>query len=150
MPSSVFLTSMQDRPVATQPQGPFQSTVALVTRICLAAMFIPSGLTKITQAGPTIDYIAAAGLPAPELALAVAIVVEVIGGLILVVGYHTRLAAVALAAFTIGAAFGFHADFLDQNQMIHFMKNIAIAGGLLQVAACGAGRFSIDAAFRHR
>jgi len=113
-------------------------------------MFIPSGLTKITQAGPTIGYIAAAGLPSPELAFVVAIIVEVIGGLLLIVGYHIRLAAMALAAFTLAAAFGFHADFADQNQMIHFMKNIAIAGGLLQVAACGAGRFSIDAAFRHR
>jgi putative oxidoreductase len=113
-------------------------------------MFIPSGLTKIAQAGPTVTYIAAAGLPAPEAALIIAVLVEVIGGLLLVAGYHIRHAAVVLAAFTVAAAIGFHADFADQNQMIHFMKNIAIVGGLLQVAAYGAGRFSIDAAIRRR
>lgn len=148
MPRPVSLTSIPEKPSAIQPQSVLQPAVALVGRICLAAMFIPSGMTKITQMAPTIDYIAAAGLPVPELALSVAIAVEVIGGLLLVLGYYTRLAAVALATFTAAAAFGFHANFADQNQMIHFMKNVAIVGGLLQVAAYGASRFSFDAAFR--
>lgn len=88
--------------------------------------------------------IAAAGLPAPLLAYGAAIVVEVGGGVLLLIGYRSRLAALALAAFTLLAAVAFHADFGDQNQLIHFLKNLAIAGGLMQVAAFGAGALSVD------
>jgi putative oxidoreductase len=67
------------------------------------------------------------------------------GSLALIVGYQTRVAAALLAAFSIAAAFAFHNHFADQNQFIHFFKNVAMAGGLLQVVAFGAGRFSLDA-----
>jgi putative oxidoreductase len=63
---------------------------------------------------------------------------------LLIAGYRTHLVALVLAVFTVAAAIGFHAHFADQNQMIHFMKNIAITGGLLQVVAFGAGAFSLD------
>ncbi len=71
--------------------------------------------------------------------------VEIGGGLLLVAGWHARPVALVLAAFTLATAFGFHAHFGDQNQTIHFLKNLAMTGGLLQVAGFGAGAFSFDA-----
>ncbi|MBV9076112.1 MAG: DoxX family protein [Methylobacteriaceae bacterium] len=117
---------------------------AAIGRLLLSAIFLLSGVNKLTAAAATQGYIASAGLPFPEIAYWVAVLVEIGGGLLLLVGYQTRLAAAALALFTVAAAFGFHAKFGDQNQFIHFMKNIAIAGGLLQVFAFGAGSFSLD------
>jgi putative oxidoreductase len=103
-----------------------------------------SGLGKIADPTGTQGYIAAAGLPAPLIAYLTAIVVELGGGILLVLGYQTRIVALALATFTLAAALGFHHDFADQNQMIHFLKNISMMGGLLQVVAFGAGAFSLD------
>jgi putative oxidoreductase len=120
-------------------------TVPLVGRVLLAAIFVLSGFSKIAAPEGTQAYIASAGLPAPLLAYLVAVLVEVGGGVLLIVGYRTRLVALALAVFTVLAALVFHHALGDQNQFIHFMKNVAIAGGLLQVVAFGAGRFSLDA-----
>ena len=117
----------------------------LVGRLLIAAIFVMSGYAKITAPGPTQDYIAAAGLPLPMAAYVVAVVVELGGGVFLAVGYQTRVAALALAAFSIVAAFGFHHDFADRDQMIGLLKDLAIAGGLLQVVAFGAGPLSLDA-----
>ena len=118
--------------------------VATFGRLLLAAIFLISGFGKLTAAAGTIGYIAQAGLPAPTLAYAVALIVELGGGALLVLGYRTRLVAAALALFSLVTAFAFHASCGDQNQTIHFLKNIAIAGGLLQVVAFGAGSFSVD------
>ncbi len=117
-------------------------------RLLLAVIFLLSGVGKIFAPGPTQAYIASAGLPLPFVAYGLAILVEVGGGLLLVFGYQTRTVALVLAAFTIATALGFHHDFADQKQMTHFLKNVAIAGGLLQVVAFGAGRFSLDARSR--
>ena len=114
-------------------------------RLLLALIFILSGLGKLGASEATQGYIASVGLPLPMLSYLIAIVVEVVGGLLLLVGYQTRIASLALAAFTLAAAVLFHSNFADQNQMIHFLKNISIIGGLLQVAAFGAGALSIDA-----
>ena len=114
-------------------------------RLLIAAIFLISGLSKITSPAGTQAYIASAGLPAPMLAYIIAVIVEVGGGILLVIGYQTRLAALALAVFTLAAAFGFHSKLGDMNQFIHFFKNIAMAGGLLQVVAFGAGALSVDA-----
>ena len=84
-------------------------------------------------------------LEAATLAYAVALIVELGGGALLVIGYRARLVAAVMAIFSLATAFAFHANFGDQNQMIHFLKNFAIAGGLLQVVAFGAGSFSVDA-----
>ena len=74
-----------------------------------------------------------------------AILIEVGGGLLLILGYQTRSASFALAAFTLVTALVFHSDFADQNQMIHFLKNVAITGGFLVLASSGPGAYSIDA-----
>ena len=113
-------------------------------RLLIGLPFAMSGLGKLAAAGPTKQMIAAAGLPFPLLALTVAIIVELGGGLLLVAGYRTRFVAAALAVFSIAAALSFHTNFADQNQMIHFLKDVMISGGLLQIVAFGAGAFSID------
>ncbi|TYO60927.1 DoxX family protein [Bradyrhizobium hipponense] len=113
-------------------------------RLLIALIFILSGLSKIAAPANTIAYIQSAGTPFAPAAFAVAAIVEVIGGLTLLVGFQTRLVAAALAIFTLAAAVLFHNNMADQNQMIHFMKNLAITGGLLQVIAFGPGAFSLD------
>jgi putative oxidoreductase len=113
-------------------------------RLLLGAIFFISGLSKVADPAGTIGYITSAGLPLPQLALATAIAVEVVGSVLLILGFHTRLVAAALACFTLASAFSFHFEFSDQNQFIHFMKNFALAGGLLQVVAFGAGKYSVD------
>jgi putative oxidoreductase len=121
------------------------NSIAAVGRLLLAIVFILSGLGKIASPEATQGYIASAGLPVPLLSYLIAIVIELGGGVLLVFGYRTRIVALALAAFTVSTALVFHNDFADQNQMIHFLKNISIAGGLLQAVAFGAGSLSLDA-----
>jgi len=117
---------------------------ALGGRFLLAILFILSGVSKLGAAAATQAYIAKVGLPLPVLAYVAAVVVELGAGLMLLVGYRTRAAALALVLFTLAAAVFFHNQFGDRNQFIHFMKNLAICGGLLQVYVFGAGGFSID------
>jgi putative oxidoreductase len=113
-------------------------------RLLIGLPFAMSGFGKLVAYNKTVAMIAAAGLPVPPLAYAVAVAVELGGGLLLIAGYQTRLAAGAMTLFTIAAAFSFHNNFADQNQMIHFLKNIMMAGGLLQIVAFGAGAISLD------
>jgi putative oxidoreductase len=117
---------------------------ALGGRFLLAILFILSGLSKLGAAAATQAYIAKAGLPLPVLAYVGTVAIELGAGLMLLVGYRTRAAALALALFTLAAAALFHNQFGDRNQFIHFMKNLAICGGLLQVYVFGAGGLSID------
>ncbi len=121
------------------------SVLPLVGRLLIAAIFVLSGLAKAADPAGTIGYIGSAGLPLPEVGYATALAVEIVGGLLLAIGYRTRLVASILAVFTLAAAFGFHFQLSDQNQFIHFFKNLAMAGGLLQVIAFGPGRLSLDA-----
>jgi putative oxidoreductase len=81
----------------------------------------------------------------PLASYAIAVAVEVGGSLLLLFGVNTRLVALAMAVFTLATAAAFHTNFADQNQMIHFLKNLMITGGLLHVAAFGSGRFGVDA-----
>jgi putative oxidoreductase len=116
----------------------------LVGRLMIGLPFAMSGLGKLAAFGATTAMISAAGLPVPPLAYAVAVAVELGGGLLLVAGYQARTVAIALAVFSLATAISFHSNFADQNQMIHFLKNVMIAGGLLQIAAFGAGALSVD------
>lgn len=121
------------------------TALAAAGRILIAALFLLSGVGKIAAPAMTQGYIASVGLPAPLLAYLIAILIEVGGGLLLIVGFQTRIVALVLAVFTVAAALAFHNNFADTNQMIHFLKDIAITGGLLQVAAFGPGSVSLDA-----
>lgn len=126
-----------------QPNPVSNDALALLARVLLATIFVLSGLAKLADPAGTAAYVASAGLPAPQLAAWGAALLEALGGLALLIGYRARPAALALAAFSVVAALFFHNNFADQNQMIHFMKNLAIAGGLLQLAITGPGRFAI-------
>ena len=119
-------------------------TLTLVARILLALMFVISGWGKLgTGYAGTQQYMAAMGVTTALLPLV--IFAELGGGLAIVFGLLTRIAAFGLAVFTLVAAAIFHTDFANQMQAIMFMKNISIAGGLLMLCAHGAGAFSLDA-----
>jgi putative oxidoreductase len=115
-----------------------------IGRVLIGVPFMMSGLSKLAAYGGTTAMISAAGLPFPPLAFAAAVAVELGGGLLLVLGYQARLVALALAVFALATAVSFHSNFADQNQMIHFLKNVMMAGGLLQIVAFGAGAISMD------
>ena len=127
-----------------------QNPLALLGRLLIAALFLPSGLSKIAGFAGTVGYVASVGLPAPQLLAAVAVVVEVGFTLLLVLGWGTRWVALGMAVFTVLAGVLFHnfwAAPADQvmMQQINFWKNISIAGGFLVLAAFGPGAISIDA-----
>ena len=122
-----------------------QSAIPAIGRILMAAIFLVSGVGKALAPAATIGYIQSVGLPFATLGLVAAVAIEVGGGLMLALGIRTRLVAALLAAFSVVTAFVFHNAVGDQNQLIHLMKNIAMAGGLLQVVAFGAGAYSVDA-----
>lgn len=111
-------------------------------RVLLATMFFMAGLTKITGYAGTQGYMEAMGVPGMLLPLV--IILEVFGGLAIMLGFKTRLVAFALAGFSIISAVLFHADFSDQMQMTMFMKNISIAGAFLILVAQGPGAYALD------
>jgi putative oxidoreductase len=117
----------------------------LLGRVMIGAPFILSGLGKLAAHDATVAYISSVGLALPQLAWIIAMTVEIGGGALLLAGYRARPVALIVALFTLATAIFFHRNFADQNQMIHFLKNIMIAGGLLQIVYFGAGPLSIDA-----
>jgi putative oxidoreductase len=121
-----------------------RDAAAAAGRSLLALLFLSSGLAKLGASSATVAYIASKGLPFPALAYALAVALEIGGGLLLLMGTKARTVSIVLALFTVAAALIFHSQFSDQNEAVHFMKNLAIAGGLLQIASSGAGRFSLD------
>lgn len=127
-----------------------QNPLNLIGRLLLASLFLPAGVSKITGFAGTVGYMGSKGLPLAALGAVIAIVVEVGGSLALIAGFKTRLAALALALFTLVATVVFHnfwAVPVDQSmvQQLMFFKNIAVIGGLLVLAAQGAGGWSLDA-----
>ena len=113
-----------------------------LARFMLAYIFLAAGLSKIGQYEGTQLYMESAGLPGGLLPLV--ILLEVIGAIMVIIGFKARWAALALAGFSVVSALLFHLDFGDQMQSIMFMKNLSIAGGLLILAAGGAGAWSLD------
>jgi putative oxidoreductase len=126
-------------------ERPMNAWLSLAGRLLLASIFIISGLNKAVSPAQTAEAMQAVGLS--PLLLWPTIALEVIGGIALAVGWFSRPAAFLLAAFTILAGLFFHTDFADMNQMNHFMKNIALAGGLLMLTANGPGRISLSSRF---
>lgn len=127
-----------------------QNPLTLTGRLLLALLFLPAGLMKIGGFTGTVGYIASKGLPMPALGAVIAIAVEVLGGLALLAGFGTRVAALVLAVFTVAASVIFHAYWAvpaeaQMVQQLMFFKNLAVVGGLLVLAAHGAGGWSLDA-----
>jgi putative oxidoreductase len=118
------------------------SSVLLVARCLMAALFLWSGIGQIAGYDDTAIYMTRHGLIGTLLPLAV--FVELAGALFLVVGYRMRFTCLALAGFCVVTALLFHANFTDKAQMFHFLKNAAIAGGLLALYVSGPGRLSFD------
>ena len=123
--------------------------VALVGRFLISLIFIGSGLSKIFTFSATAAYIASKGLPVPEVLATVAAGLELLGGIVIVVGYRVKSAAFALAIFTLVTAVLFHnfwAAPIDQLaiQQIMFLKNMSIAGGLILVATSGLGSWTLE------
>jgi putative oxidoreductase len=121
-----------------------QAVLPALGRVLISLIFLLSGFSKLTAPAMTIGYIESVGLPFPTLAYGAALVVELIGGAALVLGYQTRLVAAVLAVFSVATAVSFHNDLADLNQFVHFFKNVAMTGGLLHVIALGGGKLSID------
>jgi putative oxidoreductase len=117
----------------------------LMGRILLSAIFLMSGLGKLTNFTGTQQYMANYGMPMTKFFLICAIILEIGGGLSTLLGYRAKWGALALVIFLIPATLIFHTRFSDQIQMIMFMKNLAIMGGLVLIATQGAGPLSIDA-----
>ncbi len=129
--------------VASSAGAPFVASVlAIVARALMAYIFIVSGYGKIAGYDATVQYMESAGVSGSLLPLVIAL--EIGGGVALLVGFQTRLAALALAIFSVIAALIFHTA-ADPGQQINFMKNLAMAGGLLGFFLNGAGRWSLDA-----
>ena len=127
----------------------YHPTLLLVGRLLLAAVFLVAGIRKAMAVAGSAGYFAKLGFPMPEVVVYVAIVIEIGGALMLIAGWKTRIAAWILAAFVVIATFMAHRfwDFPDAqyaNQMNHFLKNAAIVGGMMFVAACGPGSLSAD------
>lgn len=125
--------------------GSTTSAAILVGRILLSLLFILAGFSKLTAISATAGWFGSIGLPVPTVTAVVVGLVELIGGLAILVGFQTRIAAIVIALFTIGATLIAHLDFADMTQFLFFQKNFAIVGGLLVLAAVGAGSYSVDA-----
>jgi putative oxidoreductase len=126
-----------------------QHVVALVGRIALAAVFVFEGIHKLTSLDATAAYMARGGLPMVPVLLALSILVELGGGLAIALGWKARLAAAAIAAFIVPVTLVFHVPFVADPQVgmaqtMQSLKNLAIFGGMLLVAAFGPGRYSLD------
>ncbi len=124
------------------------AAAALAGRLLLATIFLHEAAAKVAGYSAALAYMQAFGVPGQLLPLAIA--VELGCGLLILLGYHTRAAALILAGFCVAAAVLFHTRFGDRNQLLHFEKDLAIAGGLIVLFAHGAGAWALDALRRRQ
>jgi len=134
----------------TVDQNPLHNALNLAGRVLFAVLFLPAGISKLTGFAGTVGYISSAGLPLPSVGAAMALTVEILGSLALLAGWQTRWAALLLGLFTLAASFFFHPFWSVAPEQAYvtqllFFKNIAVVGGLLALAAQGAGGWSLDA-----
>lgn len=116
----------------------------LFGRILVSALFLLSGISKAMAFGATVGYASAFGIPFAGVAIVLSIIIELLGAIFLILGYRTTIAANILALYTILTALIFHRAWGDQTEMVMFLKNLSIAGGLIFVGLHGAGSTSID------
>ena len=120
-----------------------EAAAALAGRVLLSAIFLHEAWAKLTAYDAAVGYMQAFGLPAWLLPFAIA--VELVGGILVIAGLYTRVAALALALFCVATAVLFHNKFGNRNELLHFEKDLAIAGGFLVLAARGGGAWALDA-----
>ena len=123
----------------------FNDVALLIGRILIAVLFLVAAYNKLKGLGGSTAYFTKLGVPAPSIAAPAAAVFELVAGILLLAGFKTRFVALAIAVFVVIAALFAHTNFADGNQLNHFMKNLAIAGGCLALFVTGAGAFSMDA-----
>ena len=123
----------------------YNDIAILVARIFVAVLFLIAAYNKLKGLGGSTAYFTKLGVPAPSLAAPIVAAFELAAGIMLLVGFKTRLVALALAIFVIIAALLAHTNFADGNQLNHFLKNLAIAGGCLALFVTGGGAYSMDA-----
>ena len=121
-----------------------QSFIPLLARICLCAIFIQSGIGKIISPQRTIETIASQGIPFANILLILTIIVHLLGAIMVLLGYRSRIGALLLIGFLIPATLIFHTNFAESSQQIAFFKNLGLIGGLLMIVAFGPGKISLD------
>jgi putative oxidoreductase len=120
------------------------SAALLAGRVLLSAMFILAGFAKLTAISGTAAWFGSLGIPLPTMTTVLVGLIELVGGLAVLAGFHTRIAGLALAAFTLAATAIAHFDFTDQMQVLLLQKNLAVVGGFLVLAVAGPGGLSFD------
>jgi putative oxidoreductase len=123
----------------------FNDIALLIGRILIAVLFLVAAYNKLKGIGGATGYFTKLGIPAPSIAAPVTAAFELVVGIVLLAGFKTRFVALAVAVFVVVAALFAHTNFADANQLNHFLKNLAIAGGCLALFVTGAGAFSMDA-----
>ena len=117
----------------------------LFARLLMSSLFVWDGVVQLRNPGGTARYFTSVHVPAPDIAVWISIPVHLFGGLALLVSFYSRWAAALLALVCLGTAFGVHLPAGDQNNMIHFYKNLVMTGGFLYVIAFGPGGLSLNA-----
>lgn len=120
------------------------SIAMLIGRILMSIIFIQAGISKLMDVSGTVAYFQGLGIPLASAVIWIVILIELVGGLLILTGLYTRIAASILALFCIFAAFTGHSDWSNVTDFQAFMKDIAITGGLFYIAAAGAGIISLD------
>ena len=115
-----------------------------LARLLMSSLFVWDGIVQLRNPGGTAQYFASVHVPAPNIAVWISMLIHLVGGLAVLVGFYSRWAAALLALVCLGTAFGVHLPAGDLDNMIHFYKNLVMTGGLLYVVVFGPGRLSID------
>jgi len=123
----------------------FSDILLLAARILVGVLFLVAAYNKFKGLGGTTAYFTKLGVPEPSIMTYLVPTFEALVGVLVIIGYHVRLVALAIAIFVVVAALIAHMNFVDGNQLNHFLKNLAIAGGCLALLVGGAGAYSVDA-----
>jgi len=124
----------------------FKAYLTPLGRLLMSSIFIWAGIGKLRNPAGAVQYFSGVHVPVPNVAVWVVIIIEIIGGLAILLGFKTRWAAAVLAIFCLVTGFGVHLPAGDYPNMVNFYKNLVMAGGFLYVVAYGAGGISIDSA----